>query len=165
MPPHLSHCRKCLTPPPRPLQDKSESSGCFYFWPKMWRNTSLCLADRWYLAASPNSPTICRLNTPHGEGGKIVSLSIYCSDWASNRQQESEVVRNYRNLWVLVMSQMLEIRSREHRLKRNGIEWSENCLLCIAIIYLKSYHAKLRDVIWMNNNKIKIMRHLLMYVV
>ena len=54
----------------------------------MWRNTSLCLADRWYLAASPNSPTICRLNTPHGERGKIVGLSIYCSDWASNRQQE-----------------------------------------------------------------------------
>ena len=145
MPPHLSHCRKCLTPPPPPLQDKSESSGCFYFWPKMWRNTSLCLADRWYLAASPNSPTICRLNTPHGERGKIVSLSIYCSDWASNRQQKGMYLLTFTiksptsfGTTKISQSQILEIRSREHHLKRNGMEWSENCLLCIAIIYLKS---------------------------
>ena len=28
------------------------------------------------------------MNTPHGERGKMVSLSIYYSDWASNRQQK-----------------------------------------------------------------------------
>ena len=51
-PPHKSHFRKYLTSPSRKKINRLVASNKMLTWPKMWRNTFLCLSDDWYLGAS-----------------------------------------------------------------------------------------------------------------